>query len=61
LIHYPIPSHLSGAYQSLGYHPGDFPVAERSAKEELSLPIGPHLTAEQVEAVAAAVKKFHHE
>lgn len=38
-IHYPIPPHLSGAYQSLGYREGDFPVTERYAREVLSLPM----------------------
>ncbi len=53
-IHYPIPPHLSGAYAHQGRQAGDFPVAERIAAEELSLPIGPHLAAP--EAVAAAVQ-----
>jgi dTDP-4-amino-4,6-dideoxygalactose transaminase len=43
LIHYPIPPHLSGAYQAMGFKEGDFPQAERLANEVLSLPIGPHL------------------
>src|SRR5271165_1861505 len=28
-IHYPIPLHLQKAYDTLGYHQGDFPVTER--------------------------------
>ncbi len=51
-IHYPIPVHLQEAYRSLGYSVGAFPVAERCAKEFLSLPIFPELAAEQVEFVA---------
>jgi dTDP-4-amino-4,6-dideoxygalactose transaminase len=43
LNHYPIPPHLSDAYRSLGYNQGDFPIAEKLAAEEMSLPIGPHL------------------
>jgi dTDP-4-amino-4,6-dideoxygalactose transaminase len=38
-IHYPIPPHLSEAYEYLGYKGGSFPVAERFANEVLSLPI----------------------
>ena len=34
------------------------PVAERSAKECLSLPIYPEMTNEQQDAVAAAIKGF---
>jgi dTDP-4-amino-4,6-dideoxygalactose transaminase len=52
-IHYPIPLHLQMAYVSLGYAPGDFPVAERVAKEILSLPMFPHLTEEQQSRVVA--------
>lgn len=55
LIHYPVPPHLSGAYRELGFRRGDFPVAERIAREELSLPLHPHLTDEQVEEVAGSV------
>lgn len=56
LIHYPIPPHLQQAYADLGHGPGSFPIAEQLAREVLSLPIGPHMTDEQVEAVIAAVK-----
>jgi dTDP-4-amino-4,6-dideoxygalactose transaminase len=43
LIHYPTPPHRQGAYAaSHGAH-GQFPLAERLAKQVLSLPIGPQL------------------
>ena len=54
-IHYPVPPHLSGAYRGRGWGRGSFPVAEEQAATVLSLPIGPHLAAEAVEAVTAAV------
>ena len=57
-IHYPIPPHLSGAYRSLGYTRGAFPIAEQLADEVLSLPISPHHTAEQVDTVCAGVCSF---
>jgi dTDP-3-amino-3,4,6-trideoxy-alpha-D-glucose transaminase len=57
-IHYPIPPHLSGAYKSLGYKAGAFPIAEQLAAEVLSLPISPHHTAEQIDSVVAAVRSF---
>ena len=55
LIHYPVPPHLSQAYapEKKGC---SFPVAEELAATVLSLPMGPHLTQEQVSAVAAAVR-----
>ena len=59
LIHYPVPAHLSGAYADAGWKRGDFPLAETAADTVLSLPIGPHVSAEQasmvIEAVNAAV------
>jgi dTDP-3-amino-3,4,6-trideoxy-alpha-D-glucose transaminase len=55
LIHYPVPPHLSDAYGDLGFRRGDFPIAEQIAREELSLPLHPHLTDEQIEEVAGSV------
>jgi dTDP-3-amino-3,4,6-trideoxy-alpha-D-glucose transaminase len=55
LIHYPVPPHLSGAYRDAGYRRGSFPIAERMAAEELSLPLHPHLTGEQVEEIIGSV------
>jgi dTDP-4-amino-4,6-dideoxygalactose transaminase len=54
-IHYPIPVHLLKAYESLGFRPGDFPVAEHVASHVLSLPMFPGLTPEQQRRVAACV------
>jgi len=56
-IHYPIPVHLQPAHEDLGYHAGDFPVAEAAAREVLSLPIYPEMNREQVRMVAAAVSE----
>ena len=57
-IHYPIPPHLSKAYAASGWKHGDFPLAEKFAGEVLSLPIGPHTTAEQVDFVCTQVRDF---
>src|SRR2546430_2176351 len=54
-IHYPIPLHLVKAYETLGFSPGDFPVAERAASQVLSLPMFPGLSPEQQERVATRV------
>jgi dTDP-4-amino-4,6-dideoxygalactose transaminase len=58
LIHYPVPPHLQPAYRGLGYSAGSFPISERIHREALSLPIGPHLTPQEVDAVIAAIKAF---
>jgi dTDP-4-amino-4,6-dideoxygalactose transaminase len=50
--HYPVPIHLHPTSANFGYSKGDFPVAERIASQELSLPIYPELNNEQVVRVA---------
>ncbi len=56
-IHYPVPIHLQRAYEFLGRGPGSFPVAERCARELLSLPMYPELTETQIERVAETLKE----
>jgi len=56
-IHYPTPVHLTGAFEHLGHHAGDFPVAEQTAGELLSLPLFPEITEDQQERVASALSK----
>lgn len=51
LIHYPIPPHLQAAYQADSWVKGSFPIAEKMADELLSLPMGPHIDAQQVNHV----------
>ena len=58
MIHYPIPPHLQPAYKSLGWKKGDFPVTEAMHREVLSLPIGPHLSAEQQAIVIKVILQY---
>ena len=58
LIHYPIPPHLSKAYAFMGFSKGDFPIAERIASTELSLPISPDMTMAMAEYVVAKIQQF---
>ncbi len=60
-IHYPVPLHLQGAYQFLEYEKGSFPIAERVAREILSLPMFPELTKEQAEKVVKEIRRFKHQ
>jgi dTDP-4-amino-4,6-dideoxygalactose transaminase len=56
-IHYPVPIHLQKAYGFLGLRAGSFPIAERCARELLSLPMYPELKPEQIHFVAEALKR----
>lgn len=58
LVHYPVPPHRSAAFASLGLAAGSLPIAEHAADHVLSLPIGPHMSPAQVEAVVRAVCSF---
>ena len=55
LIHYPIPPHLQKTW--VGEHVA-LPGAERLAREELSLPISPVMTDEEVGRVVEACRRF---
>jgi dTDP-4-amino-4,6-dideoxygalactose transaminase len=58
LIHYPVPPHRQPAYQDLGLREGALPVSEAIHREVLSLPIGPHVSEQDVRYVAGAVMEF---
>lgn len=58
LIHYPIPPHAQAAYAPFNAHGHAFPLASRMAKEVLSLPIGPHLSLQQVDHVCTTVREW---
>jgi len=56
--HYPVPVHLQQAYGSLGHKPGDFPVAEKVAAEQLSLPLHPEMDESDVDFVADTIRDW---
>jgi dTDP-4-amino-4,6-dideoxygalactose transaminase len=57
MIHYPIAPHLQPACAQLGIAPGSLPITEAIHREVLSLPIGPHLTADDLECVIESVRR----
>jgi dTDP-4-amino-4,6-dideoxygalactose transaminase len=54
-LHYPVALHLQKAYRHLGYREGDFPVAERIARQCLTFPLFAEMTAAQQTAVVDAL------
>lgn len=54
-IHYPAPVHFHEPFSALG-DPGAFPIAEAAAREMLSLPMHPGLSADQQQRVAEVVR-----
>lgn len=56
LIHYPIPPHKQECYSN--WNALSHPITERIAQEELSLPIGPTITIEEVCKVAESINCF---
>jgi dTDP-4-amino-4,6-dideoxygalactose transaminase len=57
-LHYPVPLHLQMSYEYLGYREGDFPVAERVAREIISLPMFPGLESSMQKRLAEAIASY---
>lgn len=58
IIHYPIPPHLSEAYQYLGHKKGDYPITEKYADTVLSIPMYNGMTEEEQTIVINAINEF---
>lgn len=56
IIHYPIPPHKQKCYSD--WNEWSFPISERIHREELSLPISPVMTQEEVETVVELLNRW---
>lgn len=57
-VYYPVPLPLSTYYRrKYGAHPADFPNARRISAQGIALPVGPHLTEDDMAVIAAALTR----
>jgi len=57
-IYYPLALHEQPCFEYLGYKVGDFPVAERAARETLALPIYPQIPRDVQQYVVNCIAEF---
>lgn len=57
IIHYPIPPHKQECYKE--WNNLSFPITEQIHNEELSLPMSPVMTKEEIETVVTLLNKFN--
>ena len=60
-VYYPLPLHMQPCCRHLGYHLGDFPVAEAASRRALGLPMYSDLTEAHITMVCAAITEFFSE
>ncbi len=58
-VHYPVPIYRQPALKHLGHREGDFPVADRHAREIISFPCDQHLSEDEKRYVVATVAEFY--
>ena len=57
-IHYPTPIYRQPLYQELGYDKTSCPIAEKSCRKVLSLPVHPSVTKEDIHCISGVLKKM---
>lgn len=60
-IYYPVPLHMQGCFQYLGYREGSFPVSEEAAKRNLAIPVFPELKKAEKEYIVEMIRLYFHE
>ncbi|BAI60836.1 putative aminotransferase [Methanocella paludicola SANAE] len=58
-IYYPLPIHLQQYYKQLGFN-DSHPIAERMAKEVISLPVHPSVTFEDINLITDTIRGLSH-
>lgn len=58
IIHYPVPPHLSKAYEYIGVKAGTLPITEQYANEVVSIPMYNGITVEEQDRVIKALNEF---
>ncbi len=58
IIHYPVLSYQSEAYEYLSHNNGKFPVAEQYATDVLSIPLYTGMTKEEQDYVIEIINKY---
>ena len=56
-VYYPVPVHRQPVYARRGYDRQSFPVAERMAREVLSIPVHPALNDADLECIVRVVRE----
>ncbi|MCK4662431.1 MAG: DegT/DnrJ/EryC1/StrS family aminotransferase [Bacteroidales bacterium] len=57
-LHYKLPVHLQAAFKHLGYKKGEFPLTEAIVEKNVSLPMFPEITKEQVKYISKIIKQY---
>ena len=57
-IHYPTAIHLQKAYSDMNKMQGDFPIAEKICATELSIPLYPGMSKEEIQYIIDTINKF---
>ncbi|MBI2037263.1 MAG: DegT/DnrJ/EryC1/StrS family aminotransferase, partial [Candidatus Liptonbacteria bacterium] len=58
-LEYPVPVPSFEVFRGLGHKPGDFPCAERLAREVISLPLSQYVSVGYAGKIAKAVRTFY--